>query len=102
MSKNGTNWGGHGMSRPDGSYHFTLWRADPGGGRGERLSWDQGSPERNVHHTDQNSGQHSSDPKDWRRGHTGEEMLGGACALVLAIPVLLALAAVIVLAVVSL
>ena len=69
------NWGGSLKPRGD-DMHCTLWRTDEG--KGERLSWDQGSAIRNLHHTDQNTGQHSTDPSRWR---TGEELLGTGCAL---------------------
>lgn len=85
MGDDRTHWGGHGTPRGDGSYHFTLWRADGDGGKGERLSWDQGSPVQNLHYTDQNTNTHSSYPSDWR---SAEDMLSGGCMLLLALPLI--------------
>ena len=65
MPKNDPYWGGQGKPRGDG-VHFTLWRRDDS--KGKRLSWDQdGDKIKNLHHTDQNSDEHSNDPKSWRK-----------------------------------
>jgi hypothetical protein len=60
-------WGGQGK-RKGGVVHFTLWRA--GKGKGERVSWDQHEDGRqtSVHHTNQNTGRVSKNPKKWRQG----------------------------------
>ncbi len=79
-----TKWGGSIKRRPDGDYHCTLWKANPDGGKGQRVSWNQGSPVTDLHWTDQDKHKHSSDPKDWRT-YNGEDVLGSGCIILFAL-----------------
>ncbi len=76
-----TKWGGSIKQRPDGDYHCTLWKAGQNGGKGERVSWNQGSPVTDLHYTDQDRNKHSSDPRDWR-GHNADD---AGCVMLLII-----------------